>query len=74
MSGDNFYWSPLGIEPEESTQHIEPYVDPWDLENYLYIRKNLDYLELKSATSFSCDNSEEFAEASSHSFYYLSGK
>lgn len=73
MPGDDLYWSPVEMEAEESFQEVDPYIDPWDLENYAYIRENLDYLELNSAPSLPSGTSEEFAEASSHSFHYIPG-
>lgn len=73
MPGDDIYWSPVEHETDDSFQDQEPYIDPWDLENYVYIRENLDYLELNSAPSLPSGSSGEFAEAPSDSFHYIPG-
>ncbi|KAJ8950409.1 hypothetical protein NQ318_003685 [Aromia moschata] len=73
MPGDALYWNPTEFDSEESLEYPskEPYVDPWDLENYAYIREHLDSMELSSAPSGS--SGEFAAEANSNSFYYVPG-
>lgn len=75
MPGDALYWNPVDVDSEGSTDYPsrEPYVDPWDLENYAYIREHLDSMELSSNPSAPSRSSGEFAEANSHSFYYVPG-
>ncbi|XP_018561940.1 uncharacterized protein LOC108904047 isoform X2 [Anoplophora glabripennis] len=75
MPGDALYWNPVEADSEESLDYPskEPYVDPWDLENYAYIREHLDSMELSSNPSAPSGSSGEFAEANSHSFYYVPG-
>lgn len=68
------YWSPLDIGSEESSQPVESYIDPWDLENYIYIRENLDYLDLNSTNSSLNYTNEEFEASFSSSFHYIPGK
>ncbi|KAJ8933360.1 hypothetical protein NQ314_014075 [Rhamnusium bicolor] len=76
MPGDDLYWNPVDFDSEESLefQPREPYVDPWDLENYAYIREHLESMELSSNPSAPSGSSGEFAEANSNSFYYVPGK
>ncbi|KAK5644443.1 hypothetical protein RI129_005743 [Pyrocoelia pectoralis] len=67
MPGNTYYWNSAEFESDESLTNNfpkTPYVDPWDLENYAYIREHLDSLELNSDTS----SFGEPVEASS--FYY----
>ncbi|KAB0794721.1 hypothetical protein PPYR_11560 [Photinus pyralis] len=67
MPGNTFYWNSPDFESDESLPSNFPktsYVDPWDLENYAYIREHLDSLEVNSDTS----SFGEPVEASS--FYY----
>ncbi|CAG9760603.1 unnamed protein product [Ceutorhynchus assimilis] len=55
----------------------EPYIDPWDLENYAYIREHLDSMELSSNPSVpqsaSSTGSGDFGETNSNSFCYVPG-
>lgn len=56
----------------------QPYIDPWDLENYAYIREHLDSMELSSNPSLpqsgsSAGSGEDFGEANSNSFFYVPG-
>ncbi|XP_072381483.1 uncharacterized protein [Diabrotica undecimpunctata] len=73
MPGDSYYWSPLDNETDESLMEKEPYIDPWDLENYAYIREHLDSMELSSSQSVPSGSSGEFAEPTS-SFDYVPGR
>lgn len=66
---DDIYWNSISFGSEESLQESKPYVDPWDLENYAYIRSHLDSVENASDPS----SSGEFAEQNSTSFYYVPG-
>ncbi|KAF2903068.1 hypothetical protein ILUMI_03124 [Ignelater luminosus] len=69
MPADALYWSSVDFDSDESISNTFPrhYVDPWDLENYAYIREHLDSLEVSSEQS-------SFGEPtdinSSTSFYY----
>lgn len=74
MPQDNLYWSPLELETDESLQVSKPHIDPWDLENYVYIRDHLDYLELNLTHSRSNGSCREFGEAFSNSSHYIAGK
>ncbi|XP_022916041.1 uncharacterized protein [Onthophagus taurus] len=52
MPADDVYWSPTELESEESSSNIyKSYIDPWDLENYAYIREHLDSLDLSTTSS-----------------------
>ncbi|KAG5861678.1 hypothetical protein JTB14_010577 [Gonioctena quinquepunctata] len=73
MPGDSFYWSPVENDTDESLREKEEYIDPWDLENYAYIREHLDSMELSSDPSVPSGSSGEFAEAT-HSFDYVPGR
>ncbi|VEN63296.1 unnamed protein product [Callosobruchus maculatus] len=75
MPGDSLYWSPAETDSDDSfTAPKEPYIDPWDLENYAYIREQLDSMELSSNRSIPGGSSSgEFAEANCNSFYYVPG-
>ncbi|XP_056645922.1 uncharacterized protein LOC130451121 [Diorhabda sublineata] len=73
MPGDSYYWSPTENETDDSLVDKEPYIDPWDLENYAYIREHLDSMELSSSHSGPSGSSGEFAEPT-NSFDYLPGK
>ncbi|KAK4875205.1 hypothetical protein RN001_011627 [Aquatica leii] len=67
MPGNTYYWNSADFDDDESVANTikrSSYVDPWDLENYAYIRDHLDSLELNSETS----SFGEPVEASS--FYY----
>ncbi|CAH1974302.1 unnamed protein product [Acanthoscelides obtectus] len=77
MPGDSLYWSPAEADSDDSfTLPKEPYIDPWDLENYAYIREQLDSMELSSNRSMPSGSSSggEFAEANCNSFYYVPGE
>ncbi|CAH0554673.1 unnamed protein product [Brassicogethes aeneus] len=67
---DDIYWNSISFGSEESLQEpvSRPYVDPWDLENYAYIRSHLD-AEISSEQS----TGDEFAEQNSTSFSYIPG-
>ncbi|KAJ3622246.1 hypothetical protein MTP99_002770 [Tenebrio molitor] len=73
MPSDDIYWNSIdfGSEEESSLQDspsLKHYVDPWDLENYAYIREHLDSIDVSSDPS----SSDEFAtEANSTSFCYV---
>ncbi|GJQ71621.1 hypothetical protein Trydic_g11321 [Trypoxylus dichotomus] len=69
MPADDLYWSPIDFESEESNNFYRSYIDPWDLENYAYIRQHLDSLELSSGSS----GPEEQLESTS-TFTYLPGE
>ncbi|XP_074031482.1 uncharacterized protein [Leptinotarsa decemlineata] len=73
MPGDSFYWSPVENDTDDSFQEKEGYIDPWDLENYAYIREHLDSMELSSSPSGPSGSSGEFAEAT-NSFDFIPGK
>ncbi|XP_060527601.1 uncharacterized protein LOC132702819 [Cylas formicarius] len=84
MPPDEFYWNGTESESEESLKdyHTLPqsrnqpsYIDPWDLENYAYIREHLDSMELSSNPSLplSGTSSGDLAEAHSTSFLYVPG-
>lgn len=67
MPVDDIYWNSIDFGSEEESLHDSPspkhYVDPWDLENYAYIREHLD------SDPYSSD---EFAtEVNSTSFRYV---
>lgn len=71
MPADVLYWNSVDFDSDESIQNTIPrhYVDPWDLENYAYIREHLDSLDVSSEQS----SYGEAIEANS-SFYYTPGK
>ncbi|KAF5290021.1 hypothetical protein FQR65_LT11687 [Abscondita terminalis] len=67
MPGNTYYWNSADFDSDDSVSNTfqrSSYVDPWDLENYAYIRNHLDSLEQNSETS----SFGEPVEASS--FYY----
>ncbi|RZC39880.1 uncharacterized protein BDFB_004140 [Asbolus verrucosus] len=69
MPMDDLYWNSIDFGSEESLHEpsLKHYVDPWDLENYAYIREHLDSIDLDSDPS----SSNDFAtEATSSSFRY----
>lgn len=56
MPMDALYWNSISFGSEESlTQPTtsRDYIDPWDLENYAYIREQLNSTELSSEASSS---------------------
>ncbi|CAG9864838.1 unnamed protein product [Phyllotreta striolata] len=69
MPGDSYYWSPEHPDPDEFLEK-DPYIDPWDLENYAYIREHLESMEINSNPSVPSGSSGEFAEPTS-SFDYV---
>lgn len=73
MPGDSYYWSPTEHETDDSLVEKEPYIDPWDLENYAYIREHLDSMELSSSHSGPSGSSGDFTEPT-NSFDYVPGK
>lgn len=68
MAVEDLYWNSIDFGSEESipNMHQKHYVDPWDLENYAYIRQHLDSLDLSSDPSSLGDRTE----SNSSSFYY----
>ncbi|KAK9722523.1 hypothetical protein QE152_g19617 [Popillia japonica] len=68
MPADDLYWSPIDFDSEESHNFYKSYIDPWDLENYAYIRQHLDSLELSSGSSSPGEQLE-----STSTFTYLPG-
>lgn len=65
---DALYWNSISFGSEESIANPSPprdYIDPWDLENYAYIREQLNSTELSSEAS-----SSEYPVDSN--FYYVS--
>ncbi|KAF7286368.1 hypothetical protein GWI33_005664 [Rhynchophorus ferrugineus] len=81
---EDLYWNAVESDSEESLKDYhaippakQPYIDPWDLENYAYIREHLDSMELSSNQSVPLEGSSgsggEFGEANSHSFFYVPG-
>lgn len=67
MAVDDLYWNSIDFGSEESIPQTQKhYVDPWDLENYAYIRQHLDSLDLSSDPS----SLEEPTDSNSSSFYY----
>lgn len=69
MAVEDLYWNSIDFSSEESIPQLQKdYIDPWDLENYAYIRQHLDSLDLSSDPSSSL---EEPSDSNSSSFYYL---
>lgn len=67
MAVEDLYWNSIDFSSEESIPQLQKdYIDPWDLENYAYIRQHLDSLDLSSDPS-----SLEEPSDSNSSFYYL---
>lgn len=68
MAVEDLYWNSIDFSSEESIPQLQKeYIDPWDLENYAYIRQHLDSLDLSSDPS----SLEEPTDSNSSSFYYL---
>lgn len=68
MAVDDLYWNSIDFGSEESIPQMQKnYVDPWDLENYAYIRQHLDSLDLSSDPS----SLDEPTDSNSSSFYYI---
>lgn len=66
---EDLYWNSIDFSSEESIPQLQKdYIDPWDLENYAYIRQHLDSIDLSSDPSSSL---EEPTDSNSSSFYYL---
>lgn len=66
---DALYWNSISFGSEESLVNpttSKDYIDPWDLENYAYIREQLNSTELSSEAS----SSSEYPFDSN--FYYVS--
>ncbi|XP_066146273.1 uncharacterized protein [Euwallacea fornicatus] len=75
---EDIYWSAAESESDESIKKQQTYIDPWDLENYAYIREHLDSMELSSNPSVPVSGSSagsggDLGEANSHSFFYVPG-
>ena len=72
MAVDELYWNSIDFGSDESIPNHasgkQQYVDPWDLENYAYIRQHLDSIDLSSDPS-----SEQLDSGNSASFYYVPG-
>ncbi|KAF5298061.1 hypothetical protein FQA39_LY11829 [Lamprigera yunnana] len=54
MPTSAYYWNSPDFDCDESVSDTLPrssYIDPWDLENYAYIKNHLDSLEMNSDTS-----------------------
>lgn len=53
MPSDTAYWDFMDFESDESASNTFPrnYVDPWDLENYAYIRQHIESLDVSSEQS-----------------------
>lgn len=67
MAVEDLYWNSIDFSSEESIPQLQKdYIDPWDLENYAYIRQHLDSLDLSSDPS----SLEEPTDSNSSSFYY----
>ena len=66
MPVDDIYWNSIDFGSEEESVHDSPsmkhYVDPWDLENYAYIREHLDSVDISSDP-----RSDDFAHSTSFS-------
>lgn len=84
MPVDDLYWNAIDFGSDNESIHdpnSKHYVDPWDLENYAYIREHLDSIDLSSNPSGSSSgdgefvggssSNGEFVEANSTSFYYV---
>lgn len=66
---DALYWNSISFGSEESLPTRTPprdYIDPWDLENYAYIREQLNLTEQSSEAN----SSSEYPVDSN--FYYVS--
>lgn len=83
---EDIYWNAGESDSDESFKDYhrlprpskEPYIDPWDLENYAYIREHLESTELSSNPSLpfsggSSGSGGDFGEANSNSFCYVPG-
>ncbi|KAL1489316.1 hypothetical protein ABEB36_014237 [Hypothenemus hampei] len=78
---NDIYWSSTESDSDESYRNgpyeskaKQPYVDPWDLENYAYIREHLDSMDLNSNPGPTTKPTEDFAfETNSNSFFYVPG-
>lgn len=69
MAVEDLYWNSIDFSSEESIPQLQKdYIDPWDLENYAYIRQHLDSLDLSSDPS---SVEEPTTDSNSSSFYYL---
>lgn len=73
MPVDDLYWNSIDFGSEESLQDppSKQYVDPWDLENYAYIREHLDSIDLNSTSNPSTSGSA--MAVNSTSFHYVPG-
>ncbi|XP_030759030.1 uncharacterized protein LOC115884532 isoform X2 [Sitophilus oryzae] len=81
----DLYWNTPDSDSEESLRDYhnipllpkQSYIDPWDLENYAYIREHLESMELSSSPSLPYDGSSgsgvDYGEANSTSFFYVPG-
>ncbi|EFA10072.1 uncharacterized protein LOC100142083 [Tribolium castaneum] len=71
MPVDDIYWNSIDFGSEEESLHSpspKHYVDPWDLENYAYIREHLDSIDVSSDPS----GSDDFTtDVNSTSFRYV---
>lgn len=68
MPADELYWNPMELESDESVPYPKQYIDPWDLENYAYIRQHLDSVDLNSSDPSS------LGEQESSGLYHVPGK
>lgn len=56
MSGNSLYWNSMDFDSEgtlstKNSSSPRNYIDPWDLENYDYIRKRMDPKDFSSSPS-----------------------
>jgi len=74
MPADDLYWNPMELDddvyaPVHRGFATKPYVDPWDLENYAYIRQHLDdSVDLNSSNPSSLG---DLQDTSASAFYYV---
>ncbi|XP_044734395.1 uncharacterized protein LOC123296804 [Chrysoperla carnea] len=74
------YWDAMDFESEENSEFssspqetLRNYVDPWDLENYAYIRKHLASTPEPSTPTFVGGEPTFVGEPTDSTFYYIPG-
>ena len=66
MPANDVYWSSSEIDSDDPPFSRKSYIDPWDIENYIYIRHHLESVEGSSIQS-----SQDYQLKSSSGLSYI---